>query len=165
MTDGNPKRRAAPARLGAPIALLALAAGLAGCAVGPNYVKPDSQVAPQFEGARDGAFSGADAQGKFWTQLGDDTLNQLVDEALQANHDLRMAVGRLVEARALRREAGFDLAPTVTAAGGYTRERLAAYKVPKIVEFRDVLPKSAVGKILRRVLVDEEKQKLGEGSR
>src|SRR2546429_7241588 len=47
MTDGNPKRRAAPARLGAPIALLALAAGLAGCAVGPNYVKPDSQVAPQ----------------------------------------------------------------------------------------------------------------------
>ena len=130
MTDGNPKHRAAPARLGAPIALLALAAGLAGCAVGPNYVKPDSQVAPQFEGARDGAFSGADAQGKFWTQLGDDTLNQLVDEALQANHDLRMAVGRLVEARALRREAGFDLAPTVTAAGGYTRERLPALASP-----------------------------------
>src|SRR2546423_1702339 len=130
MTDGNPKRRAAPARLGARIALLALAAGLAGCAVGPNYVKPDSQVAPQFEGARDGAFSTADAQGKFWTQLGDDTLNQLVDEALQANHDLRMAVGRLVEARALRREAGFDLAPTVTAAGGYTRERLPALESP-----------------------------------
>ncbi len=121
MTDSNLKRRAAPARLGAPIALLALAAGLAGCAVGPNYVKPDSQVAPQFEGARDGAFSTADAQGKFWTQLGDDTLNQLVDEALQA---------RLVEARALRREAGFDLAPTVTAAGGYTRERLPALESP-----------------------------------
>src|SRR5947207_14648171 len=131
MTDSNPKRRAAPARLGAPIALLALAAGLAGCAVGPNYLKPDSQVAPQFEGARDGAFSTADAQGKFWTQLGDDTLNQLVDEALQANHDLRMALGRLVEARALRREAGFDLAPTVTAAGGYTRERSEERRVGK----------------------------------
>src|SRR5256885_14645808 len=65
MTDSKLKRRAAPARLGAPIALLALAAGLAGCAVGPNYVKPDSQVAPQFEGARDSAFSRADAQGKF----------------------------------------------------------------------------------------------------
>jgi len=129
MTDGNPKRRAAPARLGAPIALLALTA-LAGCAVGPNSVKPDSKVAPQFEGARDGAFSSADAQAKFWTQFGDDTLNRLVDEALQANHDLRMALGRLVEARAIRREAGFDLAPTVTAAGGYTRERLPALESP-----------------------------------
>src|SRR5207237_8767609 len=84
----------------------------------------------QFKGVRHGSFCGADAQGKFWTQLGDDTLNQLVDEALQANHDLRMAVGRLVEARALRREAGFDLAPTVTAAGGYTRERLPALASP-----------------------------------
>src|SRR5256714_9993311 len=130
MTDGNPKRRAAPARLGARIALLALAAGLAGCAVGPNYVKPDSQVAPQFEGAGDGAFSTADAQGKFWTQFGDDTLSQLVDEALDANHDLRMALGRLLEARALRREAGCDLAPTVTAAGGYTQERFPAVDSP-----------------------------------
>ncbi|WP_347489802.1 long-chain fatty acid--CoA ligase [Desulfoscipio sp. XC116] len=34
----------------------------------------------------------------------------------------------------------------------YCRTKLAAYKVPRQVEFRDVLPKSAVGKILRRVL-------------
>ena len=34
----------------------------------------------------------------------------------------------------------------------WCRERLAAYKVPKHVEFRDELPKSAVGKILRRDL-------------
>ena len=34
----------------------------------------------------------------------------------------------------------------------WCRERLAAYKVPKHVEFRDELPKSAVGKILRREL-------------
>ncbi len=37
----------------------------------------------------------------------------------------------------------------------FCRERLAAYKVPKIIEFRDELPKSAVGKILRRVLREE----------
>ncbi|WP_290597452.1 MULTISPECIES: long-chain-fatty-acid--CoA ligase [unclassified Archaeoglobus] len=41
----------------------------------------------------------------------------------------------------------------------FCRERLAAYKVPRIVEFRDELPKSAVGKILRRVLRDEEIKK------
>ncbi|MDH3977849.1 MAG: AMP-binding protein [Gammaproteobacteria bacterium] len=34
----------------------------------------------------------------------------------------------------------------------HCREELAAYKVPKLVEFRDALPKSAVGKILRREL-------------
>ncbi|MGB9846198.1 MAG: AMP-binding enzyme, partial [Desulfotomaculales bacterium] len=42
---------------------------------------------------------------------------------------------------------------------GFCRERLAAYKVPRLVEFRAELPKSAVGKLLRRVLVAEETQK------
>jgi long-chain acyl-CoA synthetase len=42
----------------------------------------------------------------------------------------------------------------------YCRENLAYYKVPKFVEFRDELPKTMVGKILRRVLVEEELQRL-----
>ncbi len=37
----------------------------------------------------------------------------------------------------------------------FCRQTLTAYKVPKIIEFRDDLPKSMVGKILRRVLRDE----------
>jgi long-chain acyl-CoA synthetase len=41
----------------------------------------------------------------------------------------------------------------------FCREKLAAYKVPKRVEFRDSLPKSAVGKILRKVLRAEEEAK------
>lgn len=36
----------------------------------------------------------------------------------------------------------------------YCRENLTAYKVPKLVEFRDELPKSNIGKILRRALVE-----------
>ncbi|MCC5855436.1 MAG: long-chain-fatty-acid--CoA ligase FadD [Idiomarina sp.] len=39
----------------------------------------------------------------------------------------------------------------------YCRENLTAYKVPKLVEFRDELPKTNVGKILRRELRDEQK--------
>lgn len=42
----------------------------------------------------------------------------------------------------------------------FCRKGLAPYKVPKVVEFRSELPKSMVGKFLRRVLVEEEKAKL-----
>jgi long-chain acyl-CoA synthetase len=38
----------------------------------------------------------------------------------------------------------------------FCRANLAAYKVPKVVEFRSQLPKSIVGKILRRELLSEE---------
>ncbi|WP_062104468.1 long-chain-fatty-acid--CoA ligase [Bacillus niameyensis] len=42
----------------------------------------------------------------------------------------------------------------------FARENLAAYKIPRIYEFRKELPKTAVGKILRRTLVDEERKKM-----
>lgn len=44
----------------------------------------------------------------------------------------------------------------------FCRKHLAAYKVPRLYEFREELPKTAVGKILRRQLVDEEKSKQQE---
>jgi long-chain acyl-CoA synthetase len=46
---------------------------------------------------------------------------------------------------------------------GWCRERLAPYKVPQYIEFRDMLPKSKVGKFLRRELRDEEKRKVEKG--
>ena len=45
----------------------------------------------------------------------------------------------------------------------YCKQRLAAYKVPKIIEFIDELPKSAVGKILRRKLKEIDRKKREEG--
>ena len=42
----------------------------------------------------------------------------------------------------------------------FCKERLAPYKVPSLVEFRTELPKSQVGKTLRRILVEEEKRKV-----
>lgn len=44
----------------------------------------------------------------------------------------------------------------------FSRKHLASFKVPKFYEFREELPKTMVGKILRRVLVDEEKAKQKE---
>lgn len=45
----------------------------------------------------------------------------------------------------------------------FCREKLVAYKVPKLVEFRDSLPQSAVGKVLRKVLREEEEAKRKKG--
>ncbi|MEH7094705.1 AMP-binding protein [Neobacillus vireti] len=42
----------------------------------------------------------------------------------------------------------------------FARKYLAAYKAPRVYEFRKELPKTAIGKILRRTLVEEEKQKI-----
>ncbi len=50
-------------------------------------------------------------------------------------------------------------AATVEEITGWCFERLAPFKVPRQVEFRSELPKTMVGKVLRRVLVEEERKK------
>lgn len=42
----------------------------------------------------------------------------------------------------------------------WCRDRLASYKVPGYIEFRDMLPKSKVGKLLRREIRDEERRRM-----
>ena len=126
MTDIGRRRGATFATLIALIVLAMVAAALGGCSVGPNYVKPATPVPGQFADATEGAYTGEDVQARFWTQFQDPTLDRLVDDALQANHDLRIALAHLVEARAERHQAQFDLAPTVTASGGYTKQQFAA---------------------------------------
>jgi long-chain acyl-CoA synthetase len=46
----------------------------------------------------------------------------------------------------------------------FCREKLAVYKIPKLVEFRPSLPKSAIGKVLRKILREEESGKKGNPS-
>jgi NodT family efflux transporter outer membrane factor (OMF) lipoprotein len=94
---------------------------LVGCAsVGPNYVAPLSQptVLPE---ARDPAFSAESPVGAWWAQFDDPVLEQLVRDSLVANYDVRIAVARVQEARAVFVERRLDQAPHVTAEGSYTR--------------------------------------------
>jgi multidrug efflux system outer membrane protein len=94
------------------------------CAVGPNYVKPvtpTTQVA--FTGAEPDIYSTQEIHPQFWRQFNDPLLDQLIDEALASNHDLRIAVATLKQARAVHRETKFDLFPTVTAQAGYTHQQ------------------------------------------
>ncbi|QBS38649.1 long-chain fatty acid--CoA ligase [Thermaerobacter sp. FW80] len=46
----------------------------------------------------------------------------------------------------------------------FCRQRLAKYKVPRAVEFRSELPKTLIGKVLRRALLEEERQKQAVGN-
>jgi len=47
----------------------------------------------------------------------------------------------------------------------WCKERLAPYKVPQYLEFRDMLPKSKVGKLLRREIRDEERRRISKGEK
>jgi len=47
----------------------------------------------------------------------------------------------------------------------WCRDRLAPYKIPQYIEFRDMLPKSKVGKLLRREIRDEERRRLEKEKR
>jgi long-chain acyl-CoA synthetase len=47
----------------------------------------------------------------------------------------------------------------------WCRDRLASYKVPQYIEFRDMLPKSKVGKLLRREVREEERRRISKGEK
>jgi multidrug efflux system outer membrane protein len=103
-----------------------VAVTLAACAVGPDYHRPTVQAQPTFVEAEPALYSTDDSIGPFWGQFNDDMLNGLVIQALATNHDLRIALAHLQQARALRTQAKLDLLPTVTAQGGYTDQQYPA---------------------------------------
>ncbi len=97
---------------------------LGACAVGPNYHAPQTKTAGQFDNLAP-TYSNEGNVAAFWQNFHDATLEKLVADALAANYDLRIAQARVKEARALRRDAAFDLAPSLGASGGYTKTRTA----------------------------------------
>jgi multidrug efflux system outer membrane protein len=68
---------------------------LAGCAIGPDYKRPDLELPKDYGVAQ----SPAPAPQKWWTVFGDPVLDRFVEEALAANHDLKAAAARIEQAR------------------------------------------------------------------
>ena len=117
------------------VAMPALAAALlAACAVGPDYVRPTSPEPATFARAtpEQSAATPAPADDAFWERFGDPVLTALVEEALAANNDLRVALSRYDGANALLRESKFDQIPTITAHGTASRSRLSADQAPGV---------------------------------
>ena len=107
--------------------LVLLLAAVLGCAVGPNYQRPDMAVPQQWAHAdQPGLSAGVVAVLQWWQTLKDPMLDALIERAVHANLDLRMAATRVRESRALRRVAAADQFPTVTLSSAYSRNRLSA---------------------------------------
>ena len=114
---------------------IALSLALAGCTAAPGYRAPEVPVPAAFRETRDTIIAAPDTQVAVkdtlqWPDVRDTTLTRLLKEAVGANLDVRAAEARVRGARAARSEAAFDLAPTVTVGGGYTRQRLAGASFP-----------------------------------
>lgn len=133
--------------------LVALAsAALTACAVGPDYVRPTVDTPAHFAQSDAGASSVTmsaeapvvdepviDASGStpidtvdIWHRFDDPLLAQLVEDALAANHDLRIGLARWDEANALLRQARFDRVPTVTAGGTAANSRASESQLPGV---------------------------------
>ena len=99
-------------------ALFLLAAILAACTVGPDYVPPKMALPPNWteHAATPVEIARTDQELKqWWTSFNDPTLDRLVDLALTGNIDLKVAGQRLIEARAARVIAGSADYPQIDA--------------------------------------------------
>ncbi len=100
-------------------ALLTALFVLGGCALGPDYRTPRSDLTAAFEN------STGDTQEpprEFWRRFDDPILTGLVEDALKANHDVRIAVANLREARAIR--LGVDAQAYPVVGSGFSGKRV-----------------------------------------
>src|SRR5256714_8768225 len=104
----------------APLAMI-----MVGCAVGPGYRRPEIRTDASFTNADAAQFTQTQTSINWWSIFNDPQLAQLIHDAATANHDLRIAAANLRQARALLLEARYDYYPTVTASGGYERQRFS----------------------------------------
>ncbi|MHA3737787.1 efflux transporter outer membrane subunit [Pseudomonas sp. Eth.TT006] len=98
-----------------PIALLLGAGLLAGCAVGPDYRRPDAPLSDHYLGhsAADSKSATSPASlATWWQNFNDPLLTSLVSQALQQNLDLAQAAARVTQARAGLGAANAALLPS-----------------------------------------------------
>ncbi len=108
------------------LAELVMVMMLAGCAVGPDYRRPELDLpsayseTPQIDKAK--AEEGA-VIAKWWTLYGDAALNELVSAALKNNADIRKAIAQIDEAEALLSEANASFFPEIDLGASGTKSR------------------------------------------
>ncbi|WP_234277478.1 efflux transporter outer membrane subunit [Billgrantia desiderata] len=122
---------AKPMRALRNLMLLPLALTLAACAVGPDYRAPTLAEPAALARAEAELVTPEAVEREFWRGFDDPLLSELVEEAFDANHDLRIALARHDRSLALLRQSRRDLAPSVTAQGGASHQRASADQMPQ----------------------------------
>src|SRR3546814_18717003 len=107
---------------------------LSSCTVGPAYHSPAPAApsqAPFVEGGKSPVFTGDQPPGEWWSLFGDPTLDALVQQALAANTDLRVAAANLAQARAVLKASQAGRLPTTSAgaSGAYARQTGATPRI------------------------------------
>lgn len=104
------------------------ALALAGCVVGPDHAdpRPGAPAQAPFLSTRSPAFSGDEPPGRWWSLFRDPLLDSLIEEALRANTDLRVAATNLRRARAVLRETRAGRLPSTEISGSATYARTPA---------------------------------------
>ena len=109
------------------ILALAVPLALAGCALGPDYKRPDERVALPETYVGEPPASAPSATpavaGRWWTLFGDRQLDALVDQALASSPDALIAAARIEEADAVLRQVDAALLPQIDATAGISRSR------------------------------------------
>jgi NodT family efflux transporter outer membrane factor (OMF) lipoprotein len=105
---------------------------LAGCAVGPDFVKPQNelaevQLAPQTEHASATPTTTAAVPAEWWWLFNDSLLAQLQARAFAGNLDLQIAAERVEQSRAQLGITAAQLLPSVSAGASYAREALSEH--------------------------------------
>ena len=96
-----------------PLAISLLTLALTACAVGPDYQAPQTADA-QLSSAQSSRYDRSRFEVSWWQQFDDPVLNQLVQQSLEENRQLRVAFARLRAAQAIRDDLGNDQLPTIT---------------------------------------------------
>jgi outer membrane protein, multidrug efflux system len=115
------------------LALVSLGCSLAGCAVGPNFVKPKPDVPAQWSptavsNGTEGAAHVTAARAQtvaWWSSFNDATLTTLVQQSAGQNLDVEQAVLRIEEAQAETAVVAGGLWPDVSANASWSRQRLS----------------------------------------
>jgi NodT family efflux transporter outer membrane factor (OMF) lipoprotein len=113
-----------------PVALALLGCTLAGCVVGPNFVKPKPSVPAQWSStaAANGAARVSSERAQtvaWWSSFNDATLTSLVQQSAEQNLDIKQAVLRIEEAQAQTAVVAGGLWPDVSANASWSRQRLS----------------------------------------
>ena len=119
---------------------LALALLLTGCSVGPDYLRPSNWLPTAFSSAAPAPETVNPAvESRWWTLFSDTTLNDLIDQALRSNADLRSAIARVEQADAAAREAGAAFFPAIDGQTGGSNSKLSTKTATWSVNSPDIL--------------------------